>query len=65
LSVAVKVVIEIVREDAVGGTEKAVTCGAAASVRVTVVDADTDGETLPAASLAQAKRVFTPELVKV
>jgi hypothetical protein len=54
LSVAVKVMIETVSAAEVAGTENAVTVGGVASERVIVVDALLLGETLPAASLAQA-----------
>ena len=51
MSEAVKVVIETVSEVAVDGIANAVTVGAVAS---TVTEALLLGETLPAASLAQA-----------
>jgi hypothetical protein len=65
LSVAVKVVIGTTSELPVAGIEKAVTCGAVTSLIVTTVGALSELETLPAASLAQAKRVLEPAVVKV
>ena len=57
--------METVSEAAVEGTVKAVTCGGAVSVRMIVVDADIEAETVPEPSLAQAKKVFEPALETV
>jgi hypothetical protein len=54
-----------VKELAVAGMVNVFTVGAVASGRVTVTEALLLEETLPAASLAQAYRVFAPWVVKV
>ena len=62
LSVAVNVVIGTVSEVEVEGITKAVTVGAVESGRVIVTESFNEVETLPAASLAQAYRVFDPDV---
>jgi hypothetical protein len=60
--VAVKAVMETVRDEEVAGLLNPVTVGGVASVEgiVTVTEALRLLETFPAASLAQAKRVLVP-----
>ncbi len=65
MSVAVKEVIETVKDVAVTGMLNAVTVGGVISGSVTVIDALLLADTLPAASFAQAYSVLAPAVAKV
>jgi len=65
LSVAVRLVMDTVREVAVAGTTKAEITGAVISGIVMVTDALLLVDTFPAASLTQAYRVLVPSVVKL